>query len=216
MRSQDIGLLLKLIALQRQESERSHATAEKAWPHDWRDWEEEAAAQDPAVQGEFASGQDNHSYYTARALEQQTGISKSQINLSLKRCIEIGLAKTDRKLGVPRANSKALFEFIVYGLKFVFPARTGEMTRGIATAFAAPILQDKLLSAGEYQPVWPDARGNTKGLAVEPLFKTATYAAKKDPEMYALLALVDAIRLGHPRESNLASALLKERLGVTQ
>ena len=152
----------------------------------------------------------------AEKWKQQESIRKSQISLSLNRCIEIGLTKTDRKLGVPRANSKALFEFIVYGLKFVFPARTGEMTRGIATAFAAPILQDKLLSAGEYPPVWPDARGNTKSLAVEPLFKTATYDAKKDPEMYALLALVDAIRLGHPRESNLASALLKERLGVTQ
>ena len=47
----------------------------------------------------------------------------------------------------------------------------GEITRGIATAFAAPVLKDKLMSASELVLIWPDAKGSIKGQAVEPLFK---------------------------------------------
>lgn len=52
------------------------------------------------------------------------------------------------------------------------------------------------------------------GMKVEPLFKTALEAARKDPETYALSALVDAIRLGQPRERNVAIDVLQERLGL--
>ncbi|MGE8111883.1 hypothetical protein [Pseudomonas sp. NPDC086566] len=211
MKGQDIGLLLKLVCLQRHES---RDKAVSAWPHDWKDWQEsdddhftllqEKAGPEPGTTPPYA--------YTARALELQTGISKTQINLSLKHCIDIGLAKTDRKTGAPRANTKALLEFIVYGLKYVFPARAGELTRGIATGFGAPVLDKSLISSGEHVPVWPYARGNTMGTKVEPLFKSAADAARRDPEMYALLALVDAIRLGQPRERNLAADMLQDRL----
>lgn len=212
MKGQDIGLLLKLVCLHRHES---HGKAVGAWPHDWKDWEEESDDHIPRYQGQpdfFEEGTPHFSSYTARALELQTGISKTQINISLKHCTQIGLLKADRKSGVPRANTKALFEFIVYGLKYVFPARAGELTRGIATGFGAPVLDKSLISAGEHVPVWSYARGNTMGMKIEPLFKTAADAARRDPEMYALLALVDAIRVGQPRERNLAAELLQDRL----
>ena len=64
--------------------------------------------------------------------------------------------------------------------------------------------------------MWPDARGNNKGLEVSPLFKTVGHAVRRDPELYALLALVDAIRIGSARESNLAKDLLKKRMEVTE
>ncbi len=143
MKGQDIGLLLKLVCLQRHES-RGKAMA--TWPHDWKDWEDLGDDQLPPDQDrlDVEAGITNLSPYTARALELQTGISKTQINLSLKHCMDIGLAKTDRKQGVPRANTVALFEFIVFGLKYVFPVRAGELTRGIATSFAAPVLAKSL------------------------------------------------------------------------
>jgi hypothetical protein len=151
-----------------------------------------------------------------RALADETGISKSQVSLALQRCFDVRLANRDRKLGVPRANIKGLSEFIIHGLQYVFPAKLGEVTRGIATSFAAPILEGHLMSAGELIPVWPDAMGDSKGQAVEPLFKTVTYAVRKDAELYALLALVDAIRLGLPRERNLATEMIRHRLEVHQ
>ena len=73
--------------------------------------------------------------------------------MALKRCYANGLAKRDRHSGAPRVNTKSLCEFIVHGLRYVFPAKPGEVTRGIATGFAAPVLQDKLMSAGELVPV---------------------------------------------------------------
>lgn len=128
MKGQDIGVLLKLMCLQRHES-RQKAVA--AWPHDWKDWDsfEEDPLGETAEQVDPDAGIISPSRYTARSLEMQTGISKTQINRSLKHRMDIGLARNDRKLNVPRANTKALMEFIVYGLKYVFPARPGESDR---------------------------------------------------------------------------------------
>ncbi|MBV1884606.1 MAG: MarR family transcriptional regulator [Pseudomonadales bacterium] len=217
MKSQDIGLLLKLLILQKQERQSlsndmdgglsNHARS--AWPDDWSDWELESFGE-VGITESVVFDQYIESRYTARALAEETGISKSQINTALNRCIAVGLAKRDRKTGAPRVNTKALFEFIVYGLKYVFPAKAGELTRGITTTFAAPVLNKKLMTAGDLPLVWPDAKGNTKGQAVAPLFKSVTHAVRRDPEMYALLALIDSIRLGQPREAGLAVDLLKQ------
>lgn len=49
MKGQDIGLLLKLVCLQRHES---HGKAVEAWPHDWKDWEEESDDQITRYQGQ--------------------------------------------------------------------------------------------------------------------------------------------------------------------
>jgi hypothetical protein len=64
--------------------------------------------------------------------------------------------------------------------------------------------------------VWPDAQGKNKGLMIAPLFKTVGHAVRRDPELYALLALVDAIRTGSPREANLAKDLLKKHMEVSE
>ena len=183
MKSQDIGLLLKLVCLQKREIDQYGNLAQR---------------------------------YSVRAIAQETGISKSQVSLALQRCFKVGLAKRERKLGVPRTNTKGLFEFIVYGIRYVFPAEPGIVARGIATSFGAPVLKDQLISAGELVPVWPDAQGDTKGQAVTPLFQSVTYAIRKDDELYALLALVDAIRLGMPRERNLAIEMIRQRLEIVK
>lgn len=164
--------------------------------------EEESASEDATLQ------------YTTRALEQSTGISRSQISRAIKRCYDVRLAKPDRNLGIPRTNRRAIYGFVISGIKYVFPAKANEITRGTATAFAAPVLKGRIMSAGDFFPVWPDAMGEEKGQAVEPLFKTASYAAKQDLEFYDLLALVDAIRLGLPRETQLASELLAQKMGI--
>ena len=42
--------------------------------------------------------------------------------------------------------------------------------------------------------------------------ETVTGAVRRDSRLYALLALTDAIRLGQPRERNLAAELLAQML----
>src|SRR3546814_3863713 len=104
--------------------------------------------------------------FSVRALEESTGISKSEVSGSLRRCMDVGLAKPERGSGLPRANTRALLGFIMNGIKFVFPARPGPLVRGIPTAHAAPVLAGRLLSAGEHIYVWEDAYGNVQGQRV--------------------------------------------------
>jgi hypothetical protein len=117
---------------------------------------------------------------------------------------DVGLAKNDRRLGIPKTNSKVLLDFIAYGIRYVLPAKEGELTRGIATSIAAPVLQRKLITSGELFPVWPYAKGKTKGLTVEALHPNIFQSVRDDGRMYAFLALTDAVRLGKPRERNVA------------
>jgi len=52
-------------------------------------------------------------------------------------------------------------------------------------------------------------------VGLEPLYKNVPYAALRDPALYELLALVDAIRDGRARERNLAERDLVRRLKAT-
>lgn len=151
---------------------------------------------------------------SARALAGVLGVGKSEVNASINRSIDAGLALKDRKFGYPKVNVNALLEFVCYGVKYVFPVQPGALVRGIPTAFDAPVLQGELLSAGDAKVVWPASTGNERGQAVKPLYSSVPEAVTQDAQLYAYLALVDAIRLGNPRESKLAQRLLRERLSL--
>ena len=148
--------------------------------------------------------------YSMRQLEATTGISKSELSAALSRCIHAGLAARDHQTGLPRVNRKALLGFLLHGIRYVFPVKPAELVRGMPTAFAAPAMAGRLMSAGEMITVWPDATGRHKGQAIVPLFKSVPLAAKTDAKLYELLALVDAIRIGNAREVHLATQLLEK------
>ncbi|TGQ84065.1 hypothetical protein EN850_00175 [Mesorhizobium sp. M8A.F.Ca.ET.207.01.1.1] len=186
MKSQDIVVLLKLISLQEQDGQ--GGSGQPQWGFH---------GEDP---------------YSVRSLESLVGISKTEINASIKRSLSSGLAIKDRETGRANPNRRNLHNFIVHGLKFVFPVKPGAMTRGIPTAFAAPMLKNMLVSGGEYIYIWPFAEGRDIGQSVEPLFRSVPEAVQKDDRLYEYLALVDAIRLGNQREAGLAGERLSERL----
>jgi hypothetical protein len=68
------------------------------------------------------------------------------------------------------------------------------------------------LAADALVPVWPDPEGKIKGRAVEPLHPGVPKAAQEDDEFYALLALIDVLRVGRAREREMAEAELEKRL----
>lgn len=184
MKGQDIVILLKLARLEEQESNSEGFPRLSAW----------------------------EDLFSARGLEASLGISKSEVNASINRSISSGLAFKDHESGRPKPNRRNLYNFIVHGLKFVFPAKPGAISRGIPTAFSAPMLKHLLVSAGEYIYVWPYAHGKDMGQSVEPLFKSVPGAVQDQDGLYEYLALVDALRLGRPREAGLAAKRLEERL----
>jgi hypothetical protein len=135
-------------------------------------------------------------------------LSVSQVHLSMKRLEQSRLIESGR--GGPVLRS--VEEFLLHGVKYVFPARRGEMTRGVPTAYAAPPLSRHIVAGADLPPVWPDADGSVRGVTLEPLHKIAPRAAKKDPVLYELLALIDALRDGRVRERRLAERELSARL----
>src|SRR5438067_706272 len=111
-----------------------------------------------------------------------------------------------------RPNISALEEFLLHGLKYSFPAGHGPVTRGLPTSYAAPPLISAILPGDELPPVWPWHEGQTRGITLQPLYKTAPVAALRDPLLYEYLALVDAIRDGRARERKIAEKELLKRL----
>lgn len=146
--------------------------------------------------------------WTYPALAESLGMSASEVHAAVARAKQGGLYDEHRR----SPHRRALLEFLVHGLRYVFPAERGALTRGLPTAHAAPPLNAQLVADGEPPPVWPDAEGTVRGEELRPLYRSVPGAARRDPALYELLALVDAVRGGRARERKLAIAELEARL----
>jgi hypothetical protein len=133
-------------------------------------------------------------------------MSASEVHAAVKRAQAAGLLHRADIGGRP--NVSALEEFLVHGVKYAFPAEHGKMTRGLPTSYAAAPLSQLFVFDDEPIPVWPYREGTRRGIALTPLYKTVPEAARRDPQLYKLLALVDAIRDGRTRERQSAEKLL--------
>jgi hypothetical protein len=110
------------------------------------------------------------------------------------------------------ANNKNLKEFLIHGVKYAFPVERAGSTRGVPTAEAAPPLKRHFPQDFPLPPVWPYAGGSVRGIEFSPLYKNAPQASLRDPKLYELLALVDAIREGRAREREIAIRELTARI----
>jgi len=144
------------------------------------------------------------------SLAQELGMSASEVNGGIKRASLSGLLyKKDSKVIPVR---KAIEEFLIHGLKYVFPVERGEPTRGIPTSYASPFFKESLAEDNELPPVWPDAEGEKKGYALKPLYKCVPQAVKEDQLLYQYLSIIDVLRSGRRREISLAKNLLHKVL----
>jgi len=139
-------------------------------------------------------------------LAYELGISASEISESIHRSVIAGLIGSDKR----SLKKMALVDFLRYGLPYVYPQRPGAVVRGIATAHSAPPLNSHIVSDEPF--VWPWAKGNLRGQAIEPLHPKLPAACLRDEKFYELMALTDALRVGKAREHHLAVKLLKERI----
>lgn len=108
----------------------------------------------------------------------------------------------------------ALEELLVHGVKYVFPAERGPVTRGIPTAHAAPPLVSEFIATDELPLVWPDPEGTIRGESIEPIYRSIPQAVRSDGKLYESLALLDAIRMGRARERKRAEELLHAMLSA--
>ena len=146
--------------------------------------------------------------WTYASLGERLGLPDSHAHAAVQRGVRSHLIEGASR----RTRTRNLPEFLEHGVRYAFPVEPGPITRGIPTAASAPPLS-KLLrrdSAGDL--VWPHVEGTTKGQSVVPLYATVPTIAPGLPSLHALLALVDALRLGSVRERKLAVRELRRRL----
>lgn len=141
-------------------------------------------------------------------LAEELGMSASEVHAAVRRLGEAQLIDPETKA----VRREALRNFLVHGVPHAFPARPKEITRGMPTAWAAPAMAGKFKASDQMPPVWPDPDGRVQGVAVRPLYASVPGAARRDAELYDLLALVDALRIGRARERALAEEEVGQRL----
>jgi hypothetical protein len=146
--------------------------------------------------------------WTIASLADSIGLSASETHAALQRSKKNGLFDplTEKPI------KSALEELLIHGLKYVFPAEIGPRARGIPTAYSAPPLSNRIVSQKEEILVWPSRAGQVLGSRVDPLYPSAPQAVQKDVQLYEMLALIDALRVGRVRERKLAVQELKKRL----
>jgi hypothetical protein len=179
--------------------------------------------QDVVVLLKLVARRAHHKWWTYADLGKDLFMSPSQVFRSIDR------AETARLMLAPNTpqppdsggqppgsflwpNHGNLKEFLIHGVKYAFPVVRGGPTRGIPTAEAANPLARHFSQDFPLPPVWPHAEGPFRGISFSPLYKNVPQAALRDPMLYELLALVDAIRGGRARERELAIPELEARI----
>lgn len=141
---------------------------------------------------------ENTKSWNQATLAAAIGLSQSEVSEAVARTKFAGLLGPDGK----SVMKLGLFEFLQYGIRYVFPQRPGPLVAGIPTAHSAPPLSDQIVSNEHY--VWPSFKGSIRGQAIAPLYPSVVKAINNDAILYEMLALVDALRVGRARERNLA------------
>jgi len=143
-------------------------------------------------------------------LAKSLGLSASEAHAAVRRLGEARLID----LGTKEVRRREVFlNFLCHGVPYVFPAQPSGISRGLPTAWAAPVFKSLSSSLDQnYPPVWPDPEGTRQGAAILPLYPSVPFAARQDPELYDLLALVDGLRIGRARERTFAREELERRL----
>jgi hypothetical protein len=133
-------------------------------------------------------------------------MSQSEVSQSIARSKYARLLLHDGK----KVMRQSFYEFLQFGLPFVFPQQPGPVVRGVPTSHSAPPLKDYIESEENY--VWPSAKGTIRGHSIAPLYPSVVDAVKIDSELYEMLAMADALRVGRARERNFSLKELKKRI----
>lgn len=141
-------------------------------------------------------------------LRDELGLSLSAIYRSLERCVKARFISPKPFNNIYITN---ISEFLLHGIAYAFAVEPGKMTRGIATAHSAAPLNKEIVSEKDIY-VWPYIKGDIRGQALQPLDKHVPEIAIRDKQLYEMLALVDAIRVGRSREKEIATNLLQKEL----
>ena len=163
---------------------------------------------------------------TYAGLALSLSLNASEVHTAVKRALHAQLlvntgdfiVPKNSKLGNIDVHKQNLLEFVTHGAKYVFAADRISVTVGVPTSHSAPIFKG-VFAPGSDDWVWPYALGSCKGVGIKPIHPCVPSAALADSQLYAALALLDALRVGRARERNMAlpmlEALISRNVSVT-
>ncbi len=154
--------------------------------------------------------------WTQMGIAGELCVSSSQVNSAIKQLIESNLFTL--RDGKPYPIYAAMKEFVLSGMPYCFPAKTGELSVGMPTAYAAKPLSSEITLGKDPIPIWPYAQGKSRGVTLEPLHKNVPKALSLFPDenLQEILVLIDALRIGRAREKKMAQKLLIEKFDEVQ
>jgi len=138
-----------------------------------------------------------------KELAQAIFISQTEVSHGLKRLEHTGLIGSSGQIQL-----EAVCEFLIHGMKYIFPAETGAMTVGLPTAYANPKFKFVKYKIEDIY-VWPHPKLGKKGIALLPIYPSVAEACAKDELLYEMMSLLEMIRIGRAREKNIAAKELK-------
>lgn len=147
--------------------------------------------------------------WTFNEVAYELKMSPSMVHSAVQRALNANLYLAHQRT----PHSAALVEFLIHGVKYAFAPKRGSVTRGVPTGFASPVLKNKIKSGDSDVYVWPHPQGETKGVELEPLYKSVPEIALVDAKLYAVLGALDAIRIGRARERKIAATAIEKMLG---
>lgn len=144
---------------------------------------------------------------SVRAIAEAIGISAGEVSKSTRRLVASRLVV--ERDGSVFAESGALLEWLCYGVRYAYPQQSTGYGRGMPTAWNCPILTSDMMPP-DPPLVWQQAGGSVEGILMQPFHEAVPYAAAQDELLYRALSLIEAVRVGKPRELAIARNLLKE------
>lgn len=145
---------------------------------------------------------------------------KGELSRSMNRLVSLGLIseRSARPEDLAASNRRyysmnrsAMAEFLISGIRHVFQPEKQGLGRGIPTAWNCPLINSEM-NPPDVPLVWAMPGGDVQGEVIEPLYTQCAQAVQRDEELYALLALIDVVRTGKPRELHYAKEILKSRV----
>lgn len=142
---------------------------------------------------------------SVRQLAESIQISPGEISKSTQRLVAAKLV-IERE-GEYLAEKSALLDWLCYGVRHAYPVEIIGYGRGMPTAWNCPLVKTDIMPP-EPPVVWAVSGGSVEGSMIKPSHASIPFAASNDDLLYEALSLVEAIRMGKPRELAVAREAL--------
>lgn len=153
---------------------------------------------------------------TVRILADSLGLSPGEVSKSNQRLLKAKLiapAESDQGRTHIEYNTvvRHMREWLCYGIQYSVLVEPQGLGNGLVTAWSNKSVKSELVPR-EVPHVWLFPGGSDYGEGISPLYTKAPVAAYDDENMHYVLSLIDAVRIGKPREVKIARVLIEKFL----